>query len=380
MAQVKAFSLGGLGAPCCCGGGPPPCPCNATICVEGCEGTILADASVVIKSGSTVVASGTTNSLGCVTLCIGTAGSYEVIVTYPAGGYYTYDNTLSLACGDTYTVKLVPIGSPTYCCVTFNVSGCCGGGVVGATITIGGATITTGADGSAVWCGTDPGSYPYSVCADRYACASGTYVISSVCNSGGCSPPPTIGVALSPASGYECGGKATDGSGNSGPIPTTLTLSDSVYGGASLSYTGGGIWTGQLTVSGMMFSGCTPTFTLYYSFNGCGNQLLVSFCVEVCGDCKDIFGNITESDVPGEVGCSGPNGSFHWNGLAEIPSDPVGCCGGEAVPDCASTPAYAADCTQTVTATYPPLDFELVVGPCPGGLVYPSGVTLTITE
>jgi hypothetical protein len=89
--------------------GPQKCctsgPCNTTICVTGCNGFALPGASVTVKNGSTVVASGTTGSpLGCVLLNVVTAGSYTVVVSY--SGFATSTSVLSLTCGGTVTISL----------------------------------------------------------------------------------------------------------------------------------------------------------------------------------------------------------------------------------------------------------------------------------
>jgi hypothetical protein len=100
MAQVKVFGLGGIGSPCCCGGS-----CMSTICIRSAcdEGISLPGVFVQVSSGSTTVASGTTGSNGCVTLNIGTAGTYTVQYQIP-GGSLIDDGNNALTCGGTLTI------------------------------------------------------------------------------------------------------------------------------------------------------------------------------------------------------------------------------------------------------------------------------------
>lgn len=75
-----AFALGSLG--CCCG-------CTVTFIVDLCFCTI-AGATVTVKSGSTTIASGTTDSTGHLVLDIGSAGTYDVIIAVPGFGSHTF--------------------------------------------------------------------------------------------------------------------------------------------------------------------------------------------------------------------------------------------------------------------------------------------------
>ena len=95
-----------VGMPCDCAG------CTTTICVVWCSTVPVYGAGVAILSGSTVVASGTTGSGGCVTLTIPAAGSYTVQVT--VSGSVVYSATKSLACNGTTTIGLTT--APVVCC------------------------------------------------------------------------------------------------------------------------------------------------------------------------------------------------------------------------------------------------------------------------
>jgi hypothetical protein len=89
---------------CCCTPTPTPPPCSTTICVQGCGGQYQPNATVTIKSGSTVIATGTTDATGCVTLSIPAAGSYTVIVVL--AGFSTSTSTLTLGCGGLQIIAL----------------------------------------------------------------------------------------------------------------------------------------------------------------------------------------------------------------------------------------------------------------------------------
>ncbi len=121
MAQVKAFSLGGLGSPCCCSG------CVVTVCVTNCSSPVVG-ATVTIKSGSTTIATGTTNSSGCAgNLNIGTAGTYTIVIA--ASGHTTTTLTgIHLDCGQTFNFDFT---ATTYCLISW----CNAPYTCGATIT-----------------------------------------------------------------------------------------------------------------------------------------------------------------------------------------------------------------------------------------------------
>jgi hypothetical protein len=90
----------GSGCGCCA-------PCTTTIvCSSPCgSGNLAPGVLVTILSGATTIDSGTTNSLGSVTLTIGSAGTYTVTTT----GTSRYQNTSgshALVCGGTTTINL----------------------------------------------------------------------------------------------------------------------------------------------------------------------------------------------------------------------------------------------------------------------------------
>jgi hypothetical protein len=77
--------------------------CNTKICVF-CITTPISGASVMVLSGVTTIASGTTGANGCVTLNIGSAGTYTVNVT--AAGYNNYSASQNLTCGGETDINL----------------------------------------------------------------------------------------------------------------------------------------------------------------------------------------------------------------------------------------------------------------------------------
>jgi hypothetical protein len=257
MACFNVHDPGGCG----CGG------CSTTICVAACGGgAAVVGATVTIKSGGVTVSSGTTGAGGCVALAIPAAGTFEVVIS--GTGLVTYDGTRALSCGGTATIKVYATGSASVC---WTVDGCCGNAVGGATISIGGVSLTTDATGVACWGVTDAGTYPYTISAgSRFAVHSGSVTLTS------CQAMANITVTLTPAAGYVCGVRTDDaGDVTPYPIPTTLTLSDSIYGGCTLTWTGAS-WVGTSTVS---FSGClspggtiscpSSSFVMKYELSGC---------------------------------------------------------------------------------------------------------------
>jgi hypothetical protein len=169
MAQVKAFSLGGIGAPCCCGG-----TCTFNICISCC--TYLgagATVSVYTSQGGTLLATGTANSSGCISFSFGgTSGNYWVtasVSSCPSGSApSSFAGPLTLTCGGTAGIQL--------CCTGQICAFDCASNYPGVTITI--------------------------------KDLSGTTIISGVTDSTGCFnygiPPGTYNVTATPPSGYGC--------------------------------------------------------------------------------------------------------------------------------------------------------------------------------
>jgi hypothetical protein len=96
------FSLGGL--KCCCG-------CSVSFTVY-CGSAVVNGATVTIKSGSTVISSGTTNSSGQVTLTIPAGGTYTVLTTGSTCGSPGVSVSLTLACNGNYVIQCCCGGCP----------------------------------------------------------------------------------------------------------------------------------------------------------------------------------------------------------------------------------------------------------------------------
>ncbi len=250
------FTLGGLGCNCCGGGSG----CSVTICVKNCSGAAISGVTVSISSTPPV--NGTTGGGGCVALDVTTAGTYAI--SFSASGYVPFNTSVAFSCNNTFNFVLVATGSPT---ATFNVTGCCNLALPGATLTIDGGTYTTDASGNVVLGIAAAGSYPWTVSKARFSNATGTLVVSTACGTG-----TGGGAALTEATGYHCGCNTStpDAVARPDPLPTTLHLTDSVYGTTTLTYSGGaGGWVGTLSVTSIPVL-CCPALpvTITYTLSG----------------------------------------------------------------------------------------------------------------
>lgn len=370
----------GWGA-CCCGGST--CTCSATICVTQCPGgTELVGATVSVKQGATTIGTGTTVDDGaghaCVSICLdsgGGAGSYQVIIT--ATGYQGYTGTLSLACNGTTTIELQPSTAPAT--VTFSVTGCCGAAVSGATITLSdGQSCTTNSSGQcSFWIGA-AGTYTYTVSKSRFVDATGSVTVAASCQG----TTTSVGVAMTAASGYACPPYDPSGHALADPIPTTLHLTDSAYGGCTLTWdpTPGNLWWhGQLTASFAAHCNCpAASFTIDYYLLSCtagsGSYVLkLDWSSGDYGQCLSgsFFGVQVGCPTATTPGCAGqPEGAYVYQ--------PTG-----AVTELRWIGAgYSLVSALPFDATFT----EAALSRCPSAsgydpdLIYPSGTTITITE
>jgi hypothetical protein len=102
-----AFSLWDLGGCNCSGGGGGTC--SQTFTVVGCSGLTYAGVTVSVYtlSGGSLLASGTTNGSGQVTLSwTGSGGTYWIAVTGQSARFATYGQSLNLTCGASTTLTL----------------------------------------------------------------------------------------------------------------------------------------------------------------------------------------------------------------------------------------------------------------------------------
>jgi hypothetical protein len=126
------------------------CGCRWTFHVRSCNGNDAAGATVLLEQSGVTIATGTTDSMGSVTLDV-PAGSYDVTVTPDLdSGHRDYTATLSHTCGQTTTVDLV--NDSGHVCNT----GCCDAAPFTLTL-----TFTSDPDGHAgatlAWSGTGLG-------------------------------------------------------------------------------------------------------------------------------------------------------------------------------------------------------------------------------
>lgn len=253
------------------------CVCSAGICVTGCGGGPITNATITVASLAPV----STDNTGCRSVCLdplGGAGSYTVKVTAP--GYQPYSNTRALACGKTIFVELQPTG--TYA-AEFQVNGCCGNPLAppplpGATVTVGGAAYTTDANGQVFLGITDPGTYPWIVSKARFASQSGSFTIAA-CGAVGAA----ITCNMAPAPGYHCAPQSNSGIATpvqlTDPAPDVLHGTDSQYGAFTLTYGtntgspgGGPGWYGFLIVQHPADCGCpAQQIRINYFMQSCPN-------------------------------------------------------------------------------------------------------------
>lgn len=132
----------------------------------------ITSAPVKVKDGSgTVVATGTTDGLGCVTVTLNAAGTYTAYITVSGNDYSSPATTL--ACGDNTTTNVNVGPIPAAAAMTLTVIGCASAGVPGATVQITdpyGAvtTLTTNSSGQVTYSRIFGGTYNVTVTAPGY--------------------------------------------------------------------------------------------------------------------------------------------------------------------------------------------------------------------
>lgn len=306
----------------CCGCGSA---CNVTVCVTGCpSATPISGASVGLGTGGTPC---TTSGTGCCQLGIGTAGTYELIISAP--GFITYDAMVPMNCGDTITVELSQSSDPST--VTFTVAGCCLAVVPGATVTLSnGMSGTTDAFGQISFWLNETATINYTVSASRYDPFSGSFSVTACSGSG-----QTLLVGISPTTGYQCE------MGAPFPVPLVLHYSDSQYGPVTVTWNGT-IYDGNKTVNPP--AGCA-----------CPSESGVNLEVTTGSGCGSAVVE-TDLDAAGVPLCPFPGGGGAVSASVNVTSVSI-------------TPPYVL--TGTISAC------PGVFGPSNG---YPSGATVTITE
>ncbi len=286
----------------------------------------------VVVSGTGGAAGTATVSGGAVTgITLTNGGSGYVIPPAVSflGGILTVTGTKDGLTGSSGLVTL-QCGSKTSVSFDFGhlvrigATGCCGHGLPGASVEFGGMHFTTGADGRVPDFFVPAGTYDWSISKDRFVAKSGTCIV-TYCTGTSC----VIGGLMTPAAGHHCGAGAL-----ADPIPDTLQLTDSFWGGTSLTYmeVGGiGFWQGTLSQTTTTFQGrsdyigdntdrggCpdSTNFTIWYTWGLCGNNVQVGINSGICGACGPNFPanfSVPQWRIPG-------GGCCFWNSMLSDPA------------------------------------------------------------
>ncbi len=171
-------------------------------------------------------------------------------------------------------------------CATVQVNGCAGKAMEGATVNVyasdGGTLLfsgTTNSDGQ-VATGVDPGTYWVTITGISYRWES--YAQSIALGSG-----ITV-ITLSPASGYACCALCAL------PLSTTLSCSDSSFGGCTLTYnSGSGEWVGSITATSRGCNDCAENAVTLNYFLRCtsGGEIGLTWLSEYPSFCPgNIYG------------------------------------------------------------------------------------------
>lgn len=250
------------------------CPkCSIKVCVTSCvSGSPLAGAVVTIASNPPATC--TTGNTGCCSLQIGSSGNYAITITL--AGYATYSQSQQFNCGLTYNFVLQ---LTTQASVIFQASGC-SALLAGVTCTVDGQSCTTNSMGQCSISNVPPGTYTWTMSKSRYATQTGSVTVPP-CYEGSvyASPFPGIPIRMTPAEGYAFAIWAGQCCVND-PVPTTLSLTDSVAGSCEITFSGdpinGGTWTGSISYTWEGYCGMTPQAAVnYYSWPSGGCHVAV---------------------------------------------------------------------------------------------------------
>ncbi len=216
--------------------------CQINTTVTTCAGADVVGATVTVTQSGTTIGTDTTDSTG--QACVGglTAGTYNVSAA--KAGYSTSNVNVTVTCPGTMYANLV--ASPSNLGFRWLVTGCNGGPLPGATLSINGGNYTTDSSGYTPYVALPNGSYTWTLSKARFVGASGSGTVS------GCSTTGGLGgaVTLTPASGYTCALSCVD------PIATTLYVTCAA-GSLTCTSTGGGPWTGCGTLTGLTVDNCS---------------------------------------------------------------------------------------------------------------------------
>ena len=132
-----AYSLTSMSCPAVAGSGytsftitdpnPPSVgySCGTLICVTGCGPEVGATVTITLPSGTVT---GTTDSIGCACMFIGSAGSYPVMVA--ATNWQTYSATLNLTCCGTTSIQLLSDQTSSLTLTTGGTAACLVSGTI----------------------------------------------------------------------------------------------------------------------------------------------------------------------------------------------------------------------------------------------------------
>lgn len=272
------------------GGGAPPCTGSIDVTVRDCSNVVISGAVVTVKDSlGATVGSGTTGAPGTVSVSITAAGTYTVVVAKTGQATATVSvtatctaNAVTVQLGRVFSVRVF-----TQC--SLNLPG------LTVTATLGGVSYSgiTNGIGQVLIPVQANGTYTITITGQhaRFAAYSASVSMPS-CTQVIHNP------VLPAATGYAvfCGLAVGEVSGQQCliPVPTTLNLTDSVYGACALTFNSlSGTWDGTKSVS---YAGCASpscpakTVDVTYSlaqntFGGTGQNLQISYKqVSLCPD------------------------------------------------------------------------------------------------
>jgi hypothetical protein len=236
---------------------PAAAPCSGSIDVTVTyAGSPVVGATVTLSGAGS--GSGTTDSSGFVSIPITVAGSYTVTMS-ALGCLASASTTVTATCA-VNPVSLTPATPTNRSRIAFAVKGCNSLGLSGSTVTATKSGVT--------YSGTTDGSGNATL--DVSASGAGTYTLTASDPSGGrfvafsgsvavtCTASAvSVGVTLTPATGYHCASPITVGFRCVLPIKDTLTLTTNL-GGVTLTWNGSE-WAAVQNVGGVtaVTAGCT---------------------------------------------------------------------------------------------------------------------------
>lgn len=255
----------------------PSAACSATLHVtarDACSNALLSGVALTATGPGTTV-TGTTNGSGVADLVVNAAGSWSVQGV--KSGYTTGSVGATAACGSTTNVSLPLTVTGQVTSRTIHVVSCTVN-LPGATVDLilSGVTVATGttnASGLVTFSGLAAGTYTARAAKARLVTTTSA-PFAVTCST----TTPTILIGPSPATGYAClvpGGCAD-------PAPTTLYLTDPVFGGPITLTYNGSAWVGcqDFTLAGVGSTpGCvsgTRTTAVKYSLDSAAGVLTIS--------------------------------------------------------------------------------------------------------